>query len=97
MKLRDSSEKELEKTLPSALEVEVQLRQRNQITVPVEAVDGLGVAPGDRLVLTVDPAHRRVEIRPLRQSYAGVAGTSYGKTAREIDAYIKRERAAWDE
>lgn len=77
--------------------VEVQLRERNQITVPAEAAQALDVRPGARLVLSVDPVRHVATIRRLRDSYAGVAGTLYGRTAREKLAYAKREREAWSE
>lgn len=79
------------------IEVEIQLRPRNQITVPAEAVQGLAVRTGDRLLLRVDPERHTGEVRPLRASYAGAAGPLYGRTRQEVAAYIKRERTAWAE
>ncbi len=81
----------------SEVVVEVQLRDRNQITMPAEAVEALDVQPGARLLLRVDPDRRTASIRPLRSSYAGAAGTVYGRTAQEASRYVKRERAAWAE
>lgn len=77
--------------------VEVQLRDRNQITMPAEAVEGLAVRPGARLLLRIDPVRHVGTVRPLRESYAGVAGTIYGRTAGQAATYVKRERAAWSE
>lgn len=79
------------------LEVEVQLRQRNQVTLPAEVVEGLAVQEGDRLILRVDQERHTAELRPVRASYAGVAGSVYGRTRKEVADYIKRERAAWAE
>lgn len=77
--------------------VEVQLRDRNQLTMPTEAVEALDVRPGARLLLRIDPARHTATIRPLRASYAGLAGTVYGRTAQEVATYVKRERSAWAE
>lgn len=77
------------------LVVEVQLRERNQLTVPAEAAKALDLRPGARLLLRIDRDKRTATIRPLRASYAGVAGTVYGRNAREAAAYVKGERAAW--
>jgi AbrB family looped-hinge helix DNA binding protein len=79
------------------IEVEIQLRPRNQITVPAEAAAGLGIHAGDRLLLRVDPDLHTAEVRPLRASYAGIAGDIYGRTQAEVKAYIKGERDAWAE
>ena len=75
--------------------VEVQLRERNQLTVPAEAAEALDVRPGARLLLRIDPDKHTATVRPLRTSYAGVAGAVYGRNAREAAAYVKGERAAW--
>jgi bifunctional DNA-binding transcriptional regulator/antitoxin component of YhaV-PrlF toxin-antitoxin module len=75
--------------------VEVQLRERNQLTVPAEAAAALDVRPGARLVLSVDSETHVATVRPLRDSYAGVAGAAYGRNSREKTAYAKRERDAW--
>lgn len=77
--------------------VEVQLRERNQLTVPAEAAQALDARPGTRLVLSVDPARHVATVRPLRDSYAGIAGRAYGRNAREKAAYVKHERDAWTE
>ncbi len=77
--------------------VEVTVRDRNQITVPAEAARALDARPGTRLVLSVDPDRHVATVRPLRDSYAGVAGHAYGRTAQEKAAYVKRERDAWPE
>lgn len=77
------------------LVVEVQLRDRNQLTVPADVAQALDVRPGGKLLLTVDPVKHVGTVRPLRESYAGVAGALYGRTAREKLAYARRERDAW--
>ena len=77
--------------------VQVTVRERNQITVPAEAAAALDARPGTQLLLSVDADRHVVTVRPLRQSYARVAGRAYGRTAAEKTAYVKRERDAWPE
>ena len=77
--------------------VEITVRERNQITVPAEAAEALDARPGTRLLLSVDADRHVATVRRLRQSYAGVAGGAYGRTAAEKAAYAKRERDAWAE
>lgn len=75
--------------------VELTVRERNQVTVPVEAATALDVRPGARLLLRIDPEKHTGTVRPLRASYAGVAGEIYGRNPKEVAAYVKGERAAW--
>jgi antitoxin component of MazEF toxin-antitoxin module len=80
-----------------AIEVEVRLRQKNQLTLPDAIVKQLDVQPGDRLVVHVDescPDH--VTIRPIRRSYAGLLKGVYG-TDEEALEYVRAERASWDQ
>ena len=72
-------------------------RDRNQLTVPAEAMEALDVRPGARLLMRIDKDNHTATVRALRESYAGVAGTVYGRNAQEAAAYVKRERAAWTE
>ena len=78
-------------------EVEVQLRKKNQLTLPEPIADRLGVQPGDRLVFETDDADpARVHIRRVRESYAGVLAGVYGSPD-EAAAYLGHERASWGE
>ena len=79
------------------LELEVSLRQKNQITIPEEVVRRLGLASGDRLVMAIDDAQPdRVQLRPIRRSYAGLLTGVYG-TNEEALEYVRAERASWDQ
>jgi len=71
----------------------VKLNSRNQITVPKEARESLGLAPGDDMLLKIRgktillcavPAD---VLRELRGSARGVYG--------DVDAYLRRERGSW--
>lgn len=82
------------------IEIEVTLRERNQLTLPAEVVDRLGAAPGDRFIVTVQECDgkqviRTVVVRPVRRSYARALEGVYG-TPREVAQYLKGERDAWE-
>lgn len=75
----------------------VTLSQENQLTLPEEVVRQLGLQPGDRLVVEINQADPcRVELRPVRRSYAGLLDGVYG-TDEEALAYVRAERASWEE
>lgn len=80
------------------VEVQVRLRDKNQLTLPEAAVRTLGAAPGDRLIIAIDEDHPGgIELRRLRTSYAGVARGVYGANEQEIAEYLQGERASWGE
>ena len=64
------------------------VRERNQITLPREAVDLLELREGDVLVITVQ--NGMALLRPVRRSYAGIAKGIYGEN------FIEQERASWE-
>ena len=81
----------------ASIELEVCLRQKNQITLPEAVVRRLGLQTGDRLVIEVpesDPD--RLEMRPIRRSYAGLLDGVYG-TDEEVLEYVRAERASWND
>ena len=80
-----------------SISLEVSLRQKNQLTLPDEIVRQLGLQPVDRLVVEIDEARPgRVELRPIRRSYAGILTGVYG-TDEEALEYVRGERASWDQ
>jgi AbrB family looped-hinge helix DNA binding protein len=61
------------------IEVEVKLRRKNQLTLPEEIAERLGVGPGDRLVVSLDEDQPTIAVlRPLLRSYAGILKGVYG-------------------
>ena len=79
------------------VQAQVTLRQRNQLTLPERVAAQIEAKPGDRLLLTVDAARPGVvQVRRLRDSYAGVAKGVYGRTAAERRRYVAAERASWE-
>lgn len=79
----------------------VRVRAKNQITLPASIVSEAGVREDDELsasyvngVITLVP-RTHASRKDALMDYAGLAGTSYGKTARQIDAAIARLRDEW--
>lgn len=79
------------------LQVKVTLRPKSQITLPQQIVRKLNIKTGDDLIISVEEDHpERMQLRPIRRSYAGVANGVYG-TPEEARAYVEHERESWDE
>ena len=80
-----------------AIQVQVTLRERNQLTLPDRIAAHIDASPGDRLLMTVDTAQPGVvRLKRLKDSYAGIADGVYGQTAEEHAAYIATERDSWE-
>lgn len=77
--------------------IEVNLRGKNQMTLPEAIAERLGVKAGDRLLFEVDGEAGVVWVRPLLRSYAGLFPGLWGDTPEESRAYIDAERASWEE
>jgi len=77
------------------VEVEVELRQRNQMTLPERIARTMGVRQGSRLLITYDDQTGEARIRPLLETYAGVLRGVYGQTPDEVAAYLEEERRGW--
>lgn len=76
---------------------EARLRLKNQLTVPEPIIDELGVGPNDTLVFEADPERPgTATIRRLPDTFAGALTGIYG-SADEIKAFVRQERAAWEE
>ena len=78
------------------LEVEANLRPKNQVTLPEAVAARLGAAPGDRLIFEFDEARpERVQLRRVRRSYYGALAGVFSPPD-EAAAYLREERASWD-
>ena len=78
------------------IEVEVTIREKNQLTLPERVARRLGVRAGQRLIVTVaDEGATEATMRPLRESYAGIAKGVYGRTTAEQLRYVAEERGSW--
>lgn len=89
------------------IEVQVTLRERNQLTLPDRIAARIAAKPGDRLLLTVGTVGEAgesngqgeagvVRLKRLKDSYAGIAAGIYGRTAEERAAYVSTERDSWE-
>jgi len=69
-------------------EVSAVIRKRNQLTLPSEAVNFLGLREGDTVVIKLK--NGAATLRPVRRSYAGIAKGLYERD------FLERERASWE-
>lgn len=81
--------------------VDVWIRQRNQLTVPVDIAEQAGLSTGSLChmeyvngVITITPAHSPTT-RSL-DSFAGIARGAWGRTAAQVEASVAAERDSWD-
>jgi len=83
--------------MDDGLQIQVTLRDRNQLTLPERIAARIAAKPGDRLLLTVGAADPGVvRVKRLKDSYAGIATGVYGDTEAQRVAYIAEERDSWD-
>ena len=68
------------------------LSSKNQIVIPREAREALGLEPGDKLLIVVQGDHVIVRKKP-GSWHAAIRGLARGVYSR---AYLKRERQSWD-
>ena len=80
----------------------IRVRDKHQITLPRAIAAAANVSVDDALtveytngVITLVPA-RNSQKRVSAQDFLGALRGSYGRTAAEIDADLRRERDAWE-
>ena len=71
----------------------VKVNSRNQIVIPKQAREHLGVAPGDELLVIERRDGMLLVAKPqdLVASLRGSASGAYG----DIEKYLKKERRSW--
>lgn len=81
--------------------VRVTIRNRNQLTVPVDIAAAAGLTSGSLCdmeyvngVITITPADTPTR-RPL-SDYAGIARGVWGDTEDEIENRIREDRESWE-
>ena len=77
------------------IHMEIELRDKNQMTLPDKVVRRLRMVKGTRLTLVVDEDAGEIRLRPIRDSYAGVLAGIYGKDGAEVRTYLEEERRSW--
>jgi len=72
---------------------EATLSSKNQIVIPKEAREAMGLKPGDKLLFTVHTGIITLMKRPAKfhEAIRGLARGIYG------DDYLKKERASWNQ
>jgi hypothetical protein len=79
---------------------EVRIRQRNQLTVPVDIARAAGLASGSLChmeyangVITITPADAP-HMRPL-ETFAGIARGSWDSASDAVETQISADRESW--
>jgi AbrB family looped-hinge helix DNA binding protein len=72
--------------------VEATLSSKNQIVIPREAREALGVRPGDKVVVVVR-GKRVIVLQKPKSHRAAIRGVARGLYSR---SYLQKERQSWD-
>ena len=75
----------------------VRLSAKGQLVVPKEMREALGFQEGDALLATLD-GERLLITRPehFARSTRGILKGTWGRTRKELDRYLDRERRSWE-
>ena len=71
---------------------EATLSTKNQIVIPQEAREALGVKPGDKLLVVVR-GERVIVLEKPKSYHAAIRGLGRGTYPRD---YLRKERKSWD-
>jgi AbrB family looped-hinge helix DNA binding protein len=71
---------------------EVTVSSKNQIVIPKEAREALGIKPGDKVLITVRPGKIMMMERPAKYHVALKGLLPHGFYGPD---YLKEERASW--
>ena len=75
----------------------VRISKKGQFVIPKEMREAMGVNEGEDILVTFEEG-RVILTRP--QEYArktrGLLKGTWGKTAKEVDRYLGKERRAWE-
>lgn len=73
----------------------MKISSKNQIVVPLEAREKLGLRPGDRLLVTVEGERIVMEKAP-EDLAAALGGLLQGCFGDDLDRYLAEERGSWE-
>lgn len=74
----------------------VRLSTKGQIVVPQKIRERLGLKAGDALVFVVGEGEAvLMTAGRYAEALRGAARGAFGRTRAEVDAFVRRERAAW--
>jgi AbrB family looped-hinge helix DNA binding protein len=71
---------------------EVRISSKNQIVIPREAREALGVKPGDRILVVVR-GNRVIVLQKPKSHHAAIRGLARGLYS---GSYLQKERQSWD-
>jgi AbrB family looped-hinge helix DNA binding protein len=72
---------------------EATLSSKNQIVIPREARDALGIKPGDKVLVVVHD-NRVIVLEKPKSHEAAIRGMARGVYPED---YLKKERESWDD
>jgi bifunctional DNA-binding transcriptional regulator/antitoxin component of YhaV-PrlF toxin-antitoxin module len=84
------------------MHAQIRVRAKSQMTIPTSIVKEAGIQEGDLLAFTFRGGVLSLDLRknkpskPSVMKYVGVTQGTYGKTAEQVDAYIRQERDSWE-
>ncbi|MBI2204479.1 MAG: AbrB/MazE/SpoVT family DNA-binding domain-containing protein [Candidatus Rokubacteria bacterium] len=74
----------------------VRLSRKGQLVIPKEMRDALGMKEGDDVLIILEDGRMLVTTpREYARATRGLMKGTWGKTRREVDAYLERERESW--
>lgn len=74
----------------------VRLSTKGQIVIPLEVRRRMRIKPGDNLVIVGGESEATLmTAKRYAESLRGTASGVYGRTRKEIDAYVRGERQTW--
>jgi AbrB family looped-hinge helix DNA binding protein len=75
----------------------VKLSPKGQLVIPKEIRDALGLKEGDELLATLE-GERLLITRPehFARATRGLLKGTWGKSRRDLDRYLAKERGSWD-
>lgn len=73
--------------------ITVKMSSKNQIVIPKQAREHLGIAPGDQL-LVIERRDGMLLVAKPQDLVASLRGSGNG-TYGDVDKYLKKERRSW--
>ncbi len=75
----------------------IRVSTKGQVVIPLPVRRQLGIKPGDHLVI-IGGEKEAILMKAERyaESLRGIGAGLYGRTRKEIDAYVRGERRTWE-
>ena len=80
----------------------VKVRPKGQVTIPIDILNAWGIHSDDKVnvtlvngIVTLTPVDCLKKNKSI-MSYAGIASGIWGKSAEDIDKFIRNERESWE-